>query len=194
MVRFLGHMFQLTYFFLTFQNEIVFFIYFLAALLSATRGHYPSGDLLNDEAFEALEDIRDEPRLPRLNEALIDVPMVQEDSHNMTCDCDTECDKLYVSRLPHDVQDEEKYLSCENYLVLCPDAAAMYLPRLPGANDPAKKYVCKQVFDCYRSCNQHFYSCIRDSGNNYGLCMRGAYKCMCDCIDNKSFNELPHKP
>ena len=101
-------------------------------------------------------------------------------------------DSDYMSFL--NMQDEDKYLSYENYPVLCRDAAAIYLPRPPLANEPAKKYVCKQVFDCCRSCNHNFYTCINDSNNEYGLCMRGAYKCMCNCIDNKSFNELPHMP
>nr|XP_058957306.1 uncharacterized protein LOC131784512 [Pocillopora verrucosa] len=170
------------------------FIYFFAATLLATQGHYASRDFYNDEVHEALERIPDEPKLPSFEEKLIDARMVQEDSHNMSCDCASECNKLNVSRLPHDVRDEDKYLSYENYPVLCRDAAAIYLPRPPLANEPAKKYVCKQVFDCCRSCNHYFYTCINDSNNEYGLCMRGAYKCMCDCIDNKSFNELPHMP
>ena len=31
------------------------------------------------------------------------------------------------------------------------------------------------------------------AGYTYGACMHGAYKCMCDCIDQKSYSELPYK-
>ena len=31
------------------------------------------------------------------------------------------------------------------------------------------------------------------AGYTYGACMRRAYKCMCDCIDQKSYSELPYK-
>ena len=74
------------------------FICFFAASLLAALGHY--GD---DEALEAFEGTQDEI-LPKFEDRLIDAPMVQEDSHNMTCDCPSECDKLHVSRLPHDVR------------------------------------------------------------------------------------------
>ena len=60
---------------------------------------------------------------------------------------------------------------------------------------PSKKYVCKQTFDCCRECNHPFYTCISMAGYTYGACMRGAYKCMCDCIyiGQKSYSELPYK-
>ena len=58
---------------------------------------------------------------------------------------------------------------------------------------PSKKYVCKQTFDCCRECNHAFYTCISMAGYTYGACMHGAYKCMCDCIDQKSYSELPYK-
>lgn len=90
-------------------------------------------------------------------------------------------------------QDVDKYLSYENFPVLCRDASAILLP--PKEEDkPQKSYVCKQVFDCCRSCNHVFYTCLKLPDATYGFCMRGAYKCMCDCIDNKSFQELPYKP
>lgn len=60
-------------------------------------------DLYGSEALEALEGTQDEP-IPHFEERLIDAPFVQEDSHNDSCDCDTECDKLHVTRLPHDVR------------------------------------------------------------------------------------------
>ncbi|KAL9962479.1 hypothetical protein ACROYT_G031584 [Oculina patagonica] len=114
---------------------------------------------------------------------------VHPNPHN--CDCDGVCDTLHYARLPHDVRDQHKYLSYENFPVLCRDAAAILLP--PGGK-VQKKYVCKQVFDCCRKCNWLFYVCLKVSGNTYGFCMRGAYKCMCDCIDKKSNNELPYNP
>ena len=80
------------------------FIYFFAATLLAAQGQYASRDFYNDEAHEALERIPDEPKLPSFEEKLIDARMVQEDSHNMSCDCASECNKLNVSRLPHDVR------------------------------------------------------------------------------------------
>lgn len=83
------------------------------------------------------------------------------------------------------------YLSYENYPVLCRDAAAILLPQ---GGKSQKKYVCKQVFDCCRKCNWLFYLCLKLKGTTYGFCMRGAYKCMCDCIDKKSHNELPFNP
>ena len=88
-------------------------------------------------------------------------------------------------------QDEHSYLSYENYPVLCRDAAAILLPQ-GGKNQ--KKYVCKQVFDCCRKCNWLFYLCLKLKSNTYGFCMRVAYKCMCDCIDKKSYKELPFNP
>ena len=88
-------------------------------------------------------------------------------------------------------QDEHKYLSYENFPVLCRDAAAILLPQ---GRRGQKKYVCKQVFDCCRKCNWLFYLCLKVKGNTYGFCMRGAYKCMCDCIDKKSYKELPFNP
>ena len=50
--------------------------------------------------------------------------------------------------------------------------------------------------DCWLlpwECNQTFYTCISMAGYTYGACMREAYKCMCDCIDQKSYSELPYK-
>ena len=61
------------------------------------------------------------------------------------------------------------------------------------ASPPSKKYVCKQTFDCCRECNHAFYTCISMAGYTYSACMRGAYKCMCDCIDQKSYSEVPYK-
>ena len=61
------------------------------------------------------------------------------------------------------------------------------------ASPPSKKYVCKQTFDCCRECNHAFYTCISMAGYTYSACMRGAYKCMCDCIDQKSYSEVPNK-
>ena len=90
-------------------------------------------------------------------------------------------------------QDVDKYLSYENFPVLCRDASAILLPP-KEENKPQKSYVCKQVFDCCRNCNHVFYTCLKLPDTTYGFCMRGAYKCMCDCIDNKSFQELPYKP
>ena len=58
---------------------------------------------------------------------------------------------------------------------------------------PSKKYVCKQTFDCCRECNHAFYTCISMAGYTYGACMLVAYKCKCDCIDQKSYSELPYK-
>ncbi|CAH3024792.1 unnamed protein product, partial [Porites evermanni] len=95
----------------------------------------------------------------------------------------------HVSRLPLVVREEDNYLSYENFPVLCRDAASIMLPASP----PSKKYVCKQTFDCCRECNHAFYTCISMAGYTYGACMRGAYKCMCDCIDQKSYSELPYK-
>ena len=88
-------------------------------------------------------------------------------------------------------QDEHSYLSYENYPVLCRDAAAILLPQ---GEKNQKKYVCKQVFDCCRKCNWLFYLCLKLKGNTYGFCMRGAYKCICNCIEKKSYNELPYNP
>lgn len=170
-------------------------ILFFAAAIKAAQGYrsrilHDLENIYEDEALEALEGTRDEA----LHKRLID-PLVQEDpdSGNNTCNCGTECDKLHVTRLPHNVRDVDKYLSYENFPVLCRDASAILLP--PKEEDkPQKSYVCKQVFDCCRSCNHVFYTCLKLPDATYGFCMRGAYKCMCDCIDNKSFQELPYKP
>ena len=93
---------------------------------------------------------------------------------------------------PSFYQDEDKYLSYENFPVLCRDASAILLPPREQGK-PQKSYICKQVFDCCRNCNHVFYTCLQMSYTTYGFCMRGAYKCMCDCIDNRSFQELPYK-
>ena len=55
------------------------------------------------------------------------------------------------------------------------------------------KYACKETFDYCRECNQTFYTCISMAGYTYGACMLVAYKCKCDCIDQKSYSELPSK-
>ena len=94
-------------------------------------------------------------------------------------------------------------LFCFVFLYLIP--ARRQLPKLlkfPGvvlrcclhpSRLPSKKYVCKQTFDCCRECNHAFYTCFSMVGYTYGACMHGAYKCMCDCIDQKSYSELPYK-
>ena len=58
-------------------------------------------NIYEDEPLEALEGTRDEA----LQERLVD-PLVPQDSGraNDSCDCDAECDKLHVSRLPHNVR------------------------------------------------------------------------------------------
>lgn len=91
------------------------------------------------------------------------------------------------------LQDEHKYLSYENYPVLCRDVAAILMPP-EGQN--RRKYVCKQTFDCCRHCNAVFYRCLANNkgADDFGVCMRGAYKCTCMCIDRRSFNELPYIP
>lgn len=89
------------------------------------------------------------------------------------------------------LQDKPKYLAYENFPVLCRDAAATMLP-IEGKLK--KKYVCKQTFNCCRQCNHMFYACLKQSNQTYGYCMRVAYKCMCDCIETRSYKELPYKP
>lgn len=89
------------------------------------------------------------------------------------------------------LQDKPKYLAYENFPVLCRDAAATMLP-IEGKLK--KKYVCKQTFDCCRQCNHMFYACLKQSNQTYGYCMRVAYKCMCECIETRSYKELPYKP
>lgn len=81
-------------------------ILFFAAAISASRGYRSKilddfENIYEDEALEALEGMRDEA----MQERLID-PLVQEDPGNAndTCDCDVECDKLHVNRLPHNVR------------------------------------------------------------------------------------------
>ena len=85
---------------------------------------------------------------------------------------------------------------CFVFLFLIPGRRQLpKLRKFPGVvswcrlhpSPPSKKYVCKQTFDCCRA----FYTCISMAGYTYGACMRGAYKCMCDCIDQKSYSELP---
>ena len=58
-------------------------------------------NIYEDEPLEVLERTGDEA----LQERLVD-PLVQEDSGraNDSCDCNAECDKLHVSRLPHNVR------------------------------------------------------------------------------------------
>ncbi|CAH3024789.1 unnamed protein product [Porites evermanni] len=121
---------------------------------------------------------------------MVDALLAQEQEDDYSnCSCKEECTQLHVSRLPLVVREEDNYLSYENFPVLCRDAASIMLPASP----PSKKYVCKQTFDCCRECNHAFYTCISMAGYTYGACMRGAYKCMCDCIDQKSYSELPYK-
>ena len=68
------------------------------------------------EPLEILERTGDEA----LQERLVLDPLVQEDSGraNDSCDCDAECDKLHVSRLPHNVRvsltgmNVTQYVSC----------------------------------------------------------------------------------
>ena len=83
------------------------FVCFLAAAIVAAQGYTTQTfeDMYNEEALEAMEGTRNEP-VPHFEERFIDAPFVQEDggSQNESCDCDTECDKLHVSRLPHDVR------------------------------------------------------------------------------------------
>lgn len=81
-------------------------ILFFAAAISTARGYRSKilddfENIYEDEALEALEGTRDEA----MQERLID-PLVQEDPGNAndTCDCDVECDKLHVNRLPHNVR------------------------------------------------------------------------------------------
>lgn len=81
-------------------------ILFFAAAISAAQGYRSKilddfENIYEDEALEALEGTRDEA----LQERLID-PLVQEDPGNAndTCDCDVECDKRHVTRLPHNVR------------------------------------------------------------------------------------------
>ena len=79
-------------------------ILFFAAVITAARGYRSKlvDDFKNsyeDESSEALERTGDEA----LQERLVD-PLVQEDSANDSCDCDAECDKLHVTRLPHNVR------------------------------------------------------------------------------------------
>lgn len=81
-------------------------------------------------------------------------------------------------------QDIHNYLSYENYPILCRSASSKYYGK------PAKKYVCKQTFDCCRWCNAFFYKCLKVY--NFGYCIRSSYKCMCRCIDNSSRKELPY--
>ncbi|XP_078383266.1 uncharacterized protein LOC144665861 [Oculina patagonica] len=166
----------------------------LASVIMAAHGYRRQTleDLYNDEALEALEGTRDEPS-PDFKERLIVAPRGQEGGNNDTCNCPAECDKLHLTRLPQDVRKIDNYLSYENFPVLCRDASAIMLPPR-SENKPQNKYVCKEMFDCCRRCNQAFYICLRQPGNSYGFCMRAAYKCMCDCIDKKSFGELPYKP
>jgi len=63
---------------------------FFAAAITAAQG-YRSRILENIYQDEALQ------------ERLLD-PLMQEDSHNETCDCDAECDQLHANRLPHNVR------------------------------------------------------------------------------------------
>lgn len=81
-------------------------ILFFAAAITAAQGYrsrilHDLENIYEDEALEALEGTRDEA----LHKRLID-PLVQEDpdSGNNTCDCGAVCDKLHVTRLPHNVR------------------------------------------------------------------------------------------
>ena len=58
-------------------------------------------NIYEDESLEALERTGDKA----LQERLVD-PLAQEDSGraNDSCDCAAECDKLHVTRLPHNVR------------------------------------------------------------------------------------------
>lgn len=59
-----------------------------------------------DKAIEsALERVQHDALL-KFKERLRHAPMVEQDSHasNESCNCTEECDKLHVSRLPHDVR------------------------------------------------------------------------------------------
>lgn len=88
--------------------KLHFFIFVFAAAIMVAQGYRSRilDDLENfydEEALEAIAGIQDEP-VPNFQERLIDAPLIQEDSENNTCDCDVECDKLHVTRLPHDVR------------------------------------------------------------------------------------------
>ncbi|KAJ7351074.1 hypothetical protein OS493_036888 [Desmophyllum pertusum] len=91
--------------------------------------------------------------------------------------------------------DVDKYLSYENFPVLCRDAAAVMLPPAVKTNHRRNTFANKcstAVVDATKV----FYTCLKKPGDmyTYGFCMRGAYTCMCDCIENKTFKELPYKP
>ena len=60
-------------------------------------------NIYEDESLEALERTGD--KALQMQERLVD-PLVQEDSGraNDSCHCAAECDKLHVSRLPHNVR------------------------------------------------------------------------------------------
>ncbi|XP_068704705.1 uncharacterized protein [Montipora foliosa] len=149
----------------------------LASFIWATKG-YDRASHLNpwyaDDAKESLEKMEDKAELDSL-----------EDSRNFSL----------VAPLPpikHD--DKPRYLSYESYPVLCRDAAATILPTgRTSLGTEQRKYICKQTFDCCRKCNHRFYVCLteEDKSVTYGFCIRGAYKCMCDCIEKRSFDELP---
>ena len=72
-------------------------------------------NIYEEQPLEALERTGDEA----LQERLVD-PLAQEDSGraNDSCDCDAECDKLHVTRLPHNVRvsltgmNVTQYVSC----------------------------------------------------------------------------------
>ncbi|KAL9962880.1 hypothetical protein ACROYT_G032030 [Oculina patagonica] len=157
-----------------------------------------------DEALGTLDRMQDpaDPTPDQATDAPTDKPTQAPDGGDggegekpnpHDCDCDGVCHDLNNDRLPKAVTYEKNYLSYENFPVLCRDASAIMLPPRSD-NKPQKKYVCKEVFDCCRKCNWLFYKCLATKPNTYGFCMRGAYKCMCDCIDKKSFKELPYNP
>lgn len=155
-----------------------------AAVIVAARGFSREDpmDAVKEESPNELE-----AQLKNFEDS--DDPKNSSNPHD--CDCDGVCDALHYSRLPKPVRNEYSYLSYENYPVLCRDAAAILLPQ---GEKIQKKYVCRQVFDCCRKCNWLFYLCLKLKGKTYGFCMRGAYKCICNCIEKKSYNELPYNP
>lgn len=69
------------------------FMLFFAAAITAVQGY-------RSRILDNLENIYQDEAL---QERLLD-PLMQEDSHNETCDCDEECDQLHVTRLPHNVR------------------------------------------------------------------------------------------
>ncbi|XP_058953746.2 uncharacterized protein [Pocillopora verrucosa] len=157
------------------------FVSFLAVAISASQGF--RSFQLQDPTEDPSSGLPDAPSVIAPTEIATPNPK----PHDRNCDCNGVCNDLNEERLPPYLQDETKYLSYENFPVLCRDASAILLP--PGEEEQ-KKYVCKQTFDCCRDCNNVFYRCLA-RGTVYGRCMRGAYTCMCQCIDERSFDELP---